>query len=164
MSRHAYRLRAGRQAAGRYYRCTDTGSRRKGCGNMVRMEMADTTVDEIMATTFGVSVKRLILVTGTHYQDQMDEISYRIKALDPDAMFDEQFDGQVRRLRAERDWLKALPAEPHRWEGQPTGTCTQTSTRPSRLRTRRVADLARVRGPRQVSVIWGDARGTARLG
>jgi hypothetical protein len=91
-------------------------------------------------------------------------ISYRIKALDPDAMFDEQFDGQVRRLRAERDWLKALPAEPHRWEGQPTGTCTQTSTRPSRLRTRRVADLARVRGPRQVSVIWGDARGTARLG
>ena len=36
---------------------------------MVRMEMADTTVDEIMATTFGVSVKRLILVTGTHYQD-----------------------------------------------------------------------------------------------
>ena len=69
---------AGRQAAGRYYRCIDTGSRRKGCGNMVRMEMADTTVEEIMATTFGVSVKRLVLVTGTHYQDQMDEISYRI--------------------------------------------------------------------------------------
>ena len=55
---------------------------------MVRMEVADTAVgtqDEIMATTFGVSVKRLILVTGTHYQDQLDEISYRIKALDPDA-------------------------------------------------------------------------------
>jgi len=70
---------------------------------MVRMEMADTTVDEI---------------------------SYRIQALDPDAMFDEQFDEQVHRLRAERDWLKALPAEPHRWEGQPTGTSTPTSDRP----------------------------------
>jgi hypothetical protein len=88
---------------------------------MVRMEVADTAVDEIMATTFGAPVKRLILVTGTHYQDQLDEISYRIKALDPDAMSDEQFDEQVRRLRAERDRLKALPAEPDRWEEQPTG-------------------------------------------
>jgi hypothetical protein len=77
--------------------------------------------DEIVATTFGVPVKRLILVTGTHYQDQPDEISYRIKTLDPDAMFDEQFDEQVRRLRAERDRLKALPAEPDRWDEQPTG-------------------------------------------
>ena len=112
---------AGRQAAGRYYRYVGTGSRRKGCGNIVRMEVADTAVEEIMATTFGVPVKRLILVTGTHYQDQLDEISYRIKALDPDAMFDEQFDEQVRRLRTERDRLKALPAEPDRWDEQPTG-------------------------------------------
>ncbi len=81
----------------------------------VRMEVADTAVEEIMATTLGVPVKRLILVTRTHYQDQPDELSYRIKALDPDAMFDEQFDEQLRRLRAERDRLKALPAEPDRW-------------------------------------------------
>ena len=88
---------------------------------MVRMEVADTAVDEIMATTFGVPVKRLILVKGIDYQDQMDEISYRIRALDPDAMSDEQFDEQVRRLRAERDRLKALPAEPDRWDEQLTG-------------------------------------------
>src|ERR1039457_577465 len=47
-----------------YYRCTGTGSRRKGCGNMVRMEVVDAAVNEIMATTFGVPVKRLILVKG----------------------------------------------------------------------------------------------------
>ena len=71
-----------------------------------------------MATTFDVPVKRLlILVTGTHYHDQLDEISYRIRALDPDAMFDEQ----VRRLRAGRDRLKAVPAEPDRWDSQPAG-------------------------------------------
>ncbi len=74
-----------------------------------------------MATTFRVPVKRLILVKGTDYQDQLDEISYRIRALDPDVMSDEQFDEQVRRLRAERDRLKALPAEPDRWEEQLTG-------------------------------------------
>jgi hypothetical protein len=115
------RIASGRQAAGHYYRCTGTGSRRKGCGNMVRMEVADTAVEEITATTFGVPVKRLILVKGTDYQDQLEEISYRIRALDPDVMSDEQFDEQVRRLRAERDRLKALPAEPDRWDEQLTG-------------------------------------------
>jgi hypothetical protein len=44
----------------------------------------------MVATTFDVLVKRLlILVTGTYYHDQLDEISYRLRALDPDAMFDE---------------------------------------------------------------------------
>jgi hypothetical protein len=81
------------------------------------MKVADTAVEEIMATTFGVPVKRLILVMWAHYQDQPDELSYRLKALGPDAMFDEQ----LGRLRAERDRLKALPAEPDRWDEQPTG-------------------------------------------
>jgi hypothetical protein len=47
------------------------GSRRKGCGNMVRMEVADAAVDEIMATAFRVPVKRLILVKGPGYQDKL---------------------------------------------------------------------------------------------
>jgi hypothetical protein len=67
---------------------------------MVRMEVVDAAVNEIMATTFRVRVKRLILVKGTDYQDQLDEISYRIRALDPDIMSDEQFDEQVRRSGA----------------------------------------------------------------
>jgi hypothetical protein len=58
---------------------------------------------------------------GHRLQDQPDEISYRIRALDPDLISDEQFDEQVRRLRAERDRLKALPAEPDRWDEQLTG-------------------------------------------
>ena len=116
---------------------------------MVRMEVVDAAVDEIMATTFRVPVKRLILVKGTDYQDQLDEISYRIRALDPDLMSDEQFDEQVRRLRAERDRLKALPAR-----ARPVGRAAHRGPvfrhlpGPPRLRTRRVADLARVRGPR----------------
>ena len=105
-----------------YYRCTGTGSQRKGCGNMVRMEVTDAAVNEIMATTFRVPVKRLILVKGTDYQDQLEEVSYRIRALlDPDLMSDEQYDAELRRLRAGRDRLKALPAEPDRWEEQLTG-------------------------------------------
>ena len=122
-----------------------------------------------MATTFGVPVKRLILVTGTDYQDQLDEISYRIRALDPDAMFNEQFDEQVRRLRAERDRLKALPAEPDRWDEQPTGDLYADiyQALPASERGAWLTGLARVlvhATKKQVSVIQGDVRGTAHFG
>jgi len=151
-----------------YYRCTGTGSRRKGCGNMVRMDVADAAVDEIMATTFRVPVKRLILVKGTDYQDQLEEISYRIRALDPDVMSDEQFDEQVRKLRAERDRLKALPAEPDRWEEQLTGElyadiyqALPTGERGAWLTSHGFLVHAT---KTEVSVIQGDVRGTAHLG
>ena len=131
---------------------------------MVRMEVADTAVGEIMATS-DVPVKRLILITGTDdYQEQLDEISYWIKALDPDAVSDEQFDEQLRRLRAERDRLKALPAEPDLWDEQLTGDLYSGAPR---LRARRVAAPTRVvihATKKQVSVIKGDVRGTAHLG
>ena len=151
-----------------YYRCTGIGSRRKGCGNMVRMEVVDAAVNEIMATTFRVPVKQLILVKGTDYQDQLDEISYRIRALDPDVMSDEQFDEQVRRLRAERDRLKALPAEPDRWEEQLTGDLYADIYRALPV-SERGAWLASHgflihATKKEVSVIQGDVRGTAHLG
>ncbi len=119
-------------------------------------------------TTFRVPVKRLILVKGTDYQDQLDEISYRIRALDPDVMSDEQFDEQVRRLRADRDRLKALPAEPDRWEEQLTGElysdiyqALPVSERGAWLTSHGFVIHAT---KKEVSVIQGDVRGTAHLG
>ena len=53
---------------------------------MVRMDLADAAVDEIMATTFRVRVKRLILVKGPGHQGELEEISHRIRELDPDVM------------------------------------------------------------------------------
>jgi hypothetical protein len=118
-----------------------------------------------VATTFDVPVKRLlILVTGTRYHDQLDEIRYRITALDPDAMFDEQ----VRRLRAGRDRLKALPAEPDRWDSQPAGDlyagiyqALPVAERGAWLTSHGFVIHAT---RKQVSVIQGDVRGTAHLG
>ncbi|MGH3203474.1 MAG: recombinase family protein [Streptosporangiaceae bacterium] len=104
-----------------YYRCWGTGSRPKGCGNMVRMDVADTAVNQVIASTFRVPVKRLILVKGSDYQDELEEVSRRMRDLDPDVMTDDQYDEQMRKLRAERDRLKALPAEPDRWEEEFTG-------------------------------------------
>jgi hypothetical protein len=151
-----------------YYRCTGTGSRRKGCGNMVRMDVVDAAVDEIMATTFRVRVKRLILVKGTDYQDQLEEISYRIRALDPDVMSDGQYDAELRRLRAERDRPKALPAEPDRWEEQLTGdlSCDIYQALPASERGAWLNSHGFVihATKKEVSVIQGDVRGTAHLG
>jgi len=113
--------------------------------HMVRMEVADAAVDEIMATTFGVPVKRLILIKGLGHQDGLEEISHRIREPDPDVMTDEQYAAELARLRAGRERLKALPAEPGPvGTSSSPGSCTPASTRLSRLGTRRVAEVARV--------------------
>lgn len=151
-----------------YYRCTGTGSQRKGCGNMVRMEVTDAAVNQIMATTFRVPVKRLILVKGSDHQDELEEISHRIRELDPDVMTDEQYDAELARLRAERDRLKALPAQPDRWDEQLTGElyadiyqALPVSERGAWLTSHGFVIHAT---KNEVSVIQGDVRGTAHLG
>ena len=105
-----YRLRADRQQA------VITGAPAPGPPQRVRQHGADAGSgygggaprEEIVATTFGVPVERLILVTGIHYQGQLDG-SATGSGLNPEAMFDEQACGP----RA-NDRLKALPAEPDR--------------------------------------------------
>jgi hypothetical protein len=115
---------------------------------MVRMEVADAAVNEIMATTFRVPVKRLILIKGLDHQDELEEISHRIRELDPDVMTGGQYDAELARLRAERDRLKALPAEPGRLgRAAHRGAVRRHLPGSPRLGTWSVADVARVRGP-----------------
>jgi hypothetical protein len=83
--------------------------------------------------TFRVPVKRLILVKGPGHQTSWKEVSHRIMELDPDVMTGGQYDAELAGLRAGRDRLKALPAEPDRWDEQLTGSCTPASARLSPL-------------------------------
>ena len=150
-----------------YYRCWGTGSRPRGCGNMVRMDVADAAVNQVMATTFGVPVKRLILVKGSDHQDELEEISHRIRELDPDVMTDEQYDAELARLRAERDRLRALPAQPDRWDEELTGEYYSDLYQdlPAWERGAWLASHGFVihATKKEVSVIQGDVRGTAHL-
>ena len=115
---------------------------------MVRMEVADAAVNEIMATTFRVSIKRLILIKGPDQQDELEEISHRIREPDPDVITDEQYDAGLARLRAGRDRLKALPAEPGRLgRAAHRGAVRRHLPGSPRLGTRSVAEVARVRDP-----------------
>ena len=135
---------------------------------MVRMEVADAAVNEIMATTFRVPVKRLILIKGLDHQDELEEISHRIRELDPDVMTGGQYDAELARLRAERDRLKALPAEPGRWDELLTGElyagiyqALPAWERGVWLKSHGFVIHAT---KNEVTVIQGDVRGTAYLG
>ena len=134
----------------------------------VRMEVADAAVNEIMATTFRVPVKRLILVKGTDYQDELEEISYRIRELDPDVMSDEQYDASCQAAR------RTGPAQgPARRAGPVGRAAHRGAVRRHLPGSPRLAE----RGAwltshgfvihatkKEVSVIQGDVRGTAHLG
>ena len=135
---------------------------------MVRMEVADAAVNEIMATTFRVPVKRLILIKGLGHQDELEEISHRIREPDPDVMTGEKYDAELARLRAGRDRLKALPAEPGRRDEQLTGELyagiyqvLPAWERGAWLKSHGFVIHAT---KKEVSVIQGDVRGTAHLG
>ncbi len=129
--------------------------------------MADAAVNEIMATTFRVPVKRLILIKGPGRQDELEEISHRIREPAPDVMTDEQDDAELARLRAGRDRLKALPAEPDRRDGQLTGELYAGiyQALPAWERGAWLTSHGFVihATKKDVSVIQGDVRGTAHL-
>ena len=83
-------------------------------------------------------------------------------------MTDGQYDAELARLRAGRDRLKALPAEPDRWDEQLTGElyagiCQVLPAweRGAWLKSHGFVIHAT---KKEVSVIQGDVRGTAHLG
>jgi hypothetical protein len=95
------------------------------------MEVADTAVEEIIATTFGVPVKRLILVKGTDYQDQAEEISYRIRALDPDLSPMSSSTSRCAGCAPNGTGSRPCPPSPTGGKSSSPGTCTAISTRRS---------------------------------
>jgi len=83
-------------------------------------------------------------------------------------MTDGQYDAGLAGLRAGRDRLKALPAEPDRWDGQLTGELyagiyqgLPAWERGAWLKSHGFVIHAT---KKEVSVIQGDVRGTAHLG
>jgi hypothetical protein len=82
-------------------------------------------------------------------------------------MTDEQYDDELARLRAERDRLKALPAQPDRWDEQLTGELYADIYQdlPAWERGAWLTSHGFVihATKKEVSVIQGDVRGTAPL-
>jgi site-specific DNA recombinase len=88
-----------------YYRCFGRGSGRRSCGNMVRVELVDAAVNEIMAMTFGIPVMRHEIVYGNEaeMEAELERIKFELSQLGKLGLTDEEEDAERARLRAERD-------------------------------------------------------------
>jgi DNA invertase Pin-like site-specific DNA recombinase len=87
-----------------YYRCAGRGSQRQGCGNMVRVELVDAAVNEIMASTFDVPVMRHEIVYGNEaeIQAETERIKFELRQLPARDLDWEEEDRERARLRAEQ--------------------------------------------------------------
>lgn len=111
-----YRL-TGRLGGGRaeYYYCHGRGSQRHGCGNLVLMADVDQAADKIIAETFAVPITEQVLIMGHDWSEEIDAVKDAIRDLSGQGLDDDEYDERHAQLVAERDRLKALPAEPDEW-------------------------------------------------
>lgn len=95
-----------------YYRCAGTGSARKSCGLMVRLEQVDAAVDLIMRDTFDTPVLRKDVVHGHDHSAELENAKQAIRQLAQLDLPDDEHDRRLAELRAERDRIDRLPVVP----------------------------------------------------
>jgi DNA invertase Pin-like site-specific DNA recombinase len=99
-----YRIKTpGRKHPYLYYRCYGRGTKRSSCGNMVRLELVDAAVNEIMTSTFNKQVKRHKIVYGNEaeIQAELERINFERKQLAARALPWDEEDRERARLREE---------------------------------------------------------------
>lgn len=106
-----------------YYRCNGRikdGAKRKGCGNMVRLNVLDARVSaRIGRMTAHIYETRVI--PGHDYTAELEEVRLEMRELASLDLPDDEYDARLADLRAERDRLSSLPTEPDRIERIDTG-------------------------------------------
>lgn len=101
-----YRHRAtSRGRAYFYYRCSGRGSERRSCGNMVRVELVDAAVNEIMSNTFNVRVLRHEVTYGNEAEikAELERIKDKLEQLAAQELDWEKEDCERARLRTEHE-------------------------------------------------------------
>lgn len=117
--RKMWRVKCGSNKTPRlYYRCSGTPRDKSTCSLMIQMAHADGFVQMVIAGASSEPHYETIVTDGFDYQDEIDDLTERLKALDYDApdWRDEQ-EALIRR----RDELKAMPAQPRRVVKRPSG-------------------------------------------
>lgn len=106
-----------------YYRCAGAGpvATRKACGaSLVPLKELDEQVSErisLMTST----IKETRVIPGADHSAELEEIKLDIRDLANQDLSDDEYDAELRRLRAERDRIASLPTEPDRIEQIDTG-------------------------------------------
>ena len=88
-----------------YYRCAGRGTRRSSCGNMVRLELVDAAVNEIMAKSFDTPVIQEEIVYGNEAEiaAELERISFELQQLAAQRLPWDEEDRERARLRAEHE-------------------------------------------------------------
>ncbi len=118
-----YRIMVRGAAGGRvpYYRCAGRGSQRKGCGNMVKLAVADDAVNIIIHETFSVPVMIKRVIPGHDHSKELEPVKLEIRQLASVDLPDDEYDRRLAELRAERDRIQDLPVVPGAVVVVPTG-------------------------------------------
>jgi DNA invertase Pin-like site-specific DNA recombinase len=115
-----YRIKGGggRSRALLYYRCSGRGSHRQGCGNMVRLELVDAAVNEIMASAFNVPVMRHEIVYGNEAEIEAatERVKFELKQLASRELGWEEEDRERARLREDQTRIAGTTVEEDRVE------------------------------------------------
>ena len=108
-----YAMTAGRDKRNkpyRYYRCHGTGALRKGCGNLVRVDVADSAVSRIIAEDFNTPVMEYRIIRGNEaeIETELEKIRFEICQLGSLGLSDEEEDSRCAELRARRDEVQGI--------------------------------------------------------
>jgi DNA invertase Pin-like site-specific DNA recombinase len=103
MYRLKYTSRSGTEYA--YYRCAGKGPARQSCRNIVRLDLVDEAVSQIIATYFDEEIMENQIVYGNEAQieNRLEEIRFEIRQLATLDLGDDEYDARLAEFRAERD-------------------------------------------------------------
>ena len=106
-----------------YYRCAGTGVIRKSeCKNMVRCEVLDAKVDDVIVRVYGPMPEMTRkLIPGSDHSAELAEVAYELQRLPMRGLSRDEQRSEQERLWALEDELRAMPATPDSWQDCPTG-------------------------------------------
>ncbi len=108
-----------------YYRCRNR-SQRGSCGLMLRLEVADNVVNEIMRADYDVPIIVMRHNPGNELaiERALAEVDFKLRRLASQELPREQEQAERERLWAEQDQLKAIPLTGPTMERDETATAT----------------------------------------
>ena len=111
-----YRLHSGSTKRHYYYRCYGSGPQRKGCGNMVPLDVTEKLIMVWHALAMTVPYRTRVWVEGTNYDDEISEVKQDIRELVEAERF-----GELPPLQAKLEELRSRETVPGRYEYRDTG-------------------------------------------
>ncbi len=108
----------GTRAKAYFYRCAGRGAQRKGCGVMVKVEVVDEIVDEMMSENHLPITKR-IYVPGRNHAAEIADVDFRITQLSPEGLSRAEYMEKLQALWDEKERYEGMEDVSDDWTTEP---------------------------------------------